>query len=116
MNRTAGEHLRAQIAAVRRRWFAGRALLWFDAAGLGAYAAYGAAKALAWTGEALYDVANARLRAAAAGVRTGGAGGDVGVAERIGFDANGTRQRHGITRQPRSTRSPRTKRKKRTTS
>jgi uncharacterized membrane protein YeiH len=30
-----------------RRWFAGRALLWFDAAGLGAYATYGAAKALA---------------------------------------------------------------------
>lgn len=29
-----------------RRWFAGRALLWFDAAGLGAYATYGAAKAL----------------------------------------------------------------------
>ncbi len=31
-----------------RRWFAGQALLWFDAAGLGAYATYGAAKALAW--------------------------------------------------------------------
>jgi uncharacterized membrane protein YeiH len=31
-----------------RRWFAGRALLWFDAAGLGAYATFGAAKALAW--------------------------------------------------------------------
>jgi uncharacterized membrane protein YeiH len=29
-----------------RRRFAGRALLWFDAAGLGAYATYGAAKAL----------------------------------------------------------------------
>jgi uncharacterized membrane protein YeiH len=29
-----------------RRWFAGRALLWFDAAGLAAYATYGAAKAL----------------------------------------------------------------------
>ena len=29
-----------------RRRFAGRALLWFDAAGLAAYAAYGAAKAL----------------------------------------------------------------------
>ena len=29
-----------------RRWFAGKALLWFDAAGLGAYATYGAAKAL----------------------------------------------------------------------
>jgi uncharacterized membrane protein YeiH len=33
---------------VRRRWFAGQALLWFDAAGLGAYATFGAAKALAW--------------------------------------------------------------------
>lgn len=31
-----------------RRRFAGRALLWFDAAGLGAYATYGAAKALAF--------------------------------------------------------------------
>ena len=31
---------------VSRRRFAGRALLWFDAAGLAAYAAYGAAKAL----------------------------------------------------------------------
>ena len=30
------------------RRFAGRALLWFDAAGLGAYATYGAAKALAF--------------------------------------------------------------------
>jgi uncharacterized membrane protein YeiH len=29
-----------------RRWFAGKALLWFDAAGLGAYATYGAAKAV----------------------------------------------------------------------
>ena len=32
----------------RRRWFAGKALLWFDAAGLGAYATYGSAKALAF--------------------------------------------------------------------
>jgi uncharacterized membrane protein YeiH len=31
------------------RWFAGRALLWFDAAGLAAYATYGAAKALAFS-------------------------------------------------------------------
>jgi uncharacterized membrane protein YeiH len=31
-----------------RHWFAGKALLWFDAAGLGAYATYGAAKALAF--------------------------------------------------------------------
>lgn len=31
-----------------RRRFVGRALLWFDAAGLGAYATYGAAKALAF--------------------------------------------------------------------
>jgi len=30
------------------RWFAGKALLWFDAAGLGAYATYGSAKALAF--------------------------------------------------------------------
>lgn len=29
-----------------RRWFAGKALLWFDAAGLAAYATYGAAKAI----------------------------------------------------------------------
>lgn len=29
-----------------RRWFAGRALLWFDAAGIAAYATYGSAKAL----------------------------------------------------------------------
>ena len=29
---------------LRGRWFAGQALLWFDAAGLGAYATYGAAK------------------------------------------------------------------------
>jgi len=29
-----------------RLWFAGKALLWFDAAGLGAYATYGAAKAV----------------------------------------------------------------------
>lgn len=29
-----------------RRWFAGRALLWFDAAGLASFATYGAAKAL----------------------------------------------------------------------
>ena len=32
----------------RRRWFAGKALLWFDAAGLAAYATYGAAKALGY--------------------------------------------------------------------
>jgi len=31
-----------------KRWFAGRALLWFDALGLGAYATFGAAKALAY--------------------------------------------------------------------
>src|SRR6476469_357986 len=31
-----------------RRRFAGKALLWFDAAGLGAYSTYGAAKALAF--------------------------------------------------------------------
>jgi len=31
-----------------RQRFAGRALLWFDAAGLGAYAVYGAAKALSY--------------------------------------------------------------------
>jgi uncharacterized membrane protein YeiH len=31
-----------------RRWFAGKALLWFDAAGMAAYATYGAAKALAF--------------------------------------------------------------------
>ena len=32
----------------RRRRFAGQALLWFDAAGLAAYSAYGAAKALSY--------------------------------------------------------------------
>jgi uncharacterized membrane protein YeiH len=32
----------------RRRWLTGRAVLWFDAAGLAAYAAYGAAKALGY--------------------------------------------------------------------
>lgn len=32
----------------RRRRFAGRALLWFDAAGVAAYSAYGAAKALSY--------------------------------------------------------------------
>ena len=31
-----------------RRWFAGRALLWFDAAGIAAYGTYGAAKALGY--------------------------------------------------------------------
>jgi uncharacterized membrane protein YeiH len=31
-----------------RRWFAGRALLWFDAAGLAAYSTYGALKALGY--------------------------------------------------------------------
>jgi uncharacterized membrane protein YeiH len=30
------------------RWWGGRALVWLDAVGLAAYAAYGAAKALAW--------------------------------------------------------------------
>jgi uncharacterized membrane protein YeiH len=33
---------------VSRRRFAGKALLWFDAAGMAAYAAYGAAKALGY--------------------------------------------------------------------
>ncbi|HKX92022.1 MAG TPA: trimeric intracellular cation channel family protein [Sphingomicrobium sp.] len=32
----------------RSRWLAGKALLWFDAAGLAAYAVYGSAKALAF--------------------------------------------------------------------
>jgi uncharacterized membrane protein YeiH len=32
----------------RRRWIAGRSLLWFDAAGLAAYSTYGAAKALGY--------------------------------------------------------------------
>ena len=34
------------VWVISHRWFAGKALLWFDAAGLGAYATYGAAKAL----------------------------------------------------------------------
>jgi uncharacterized membrane protein YeiH len=34
--------------AISRRWIAERALLWFDAAGLAAYATYGAAKALGY--------------------------------------------------------------------
>jgi uncharacterized membrane protein YeiH len=49
------------------RWFAGKALLWFDAAGLAAYATYGAAKALG------YGVAP--VPAFAMGVLTGCAGG-----------------------------------------
>jgi uncharacterized membrane protein YeiH len=51
----------------RRQRFAGRALLWFDAAGLAAYAAYGAAKALT------YGVAP--VPAFVMGVLTGCAGG-----------------------------------------
>src|SRR5512138_2421482 len=38
----------AVVWLLSRRRFAGRALLWFDAAGLGAYATYGAAKALGY--------------------------------------------------------------------
>jgi len=38
----------ALVWFVRRRRFAGKALLWFDAAGLASYAAYGAAKALSY--------------------------------------------------------------------
>ena len=43
-----GPCLAAAIAtwSIPSRWIAGRALLWFDAAGLAAYSAYGAAKAL----------------------------------------------------------------------
>ena len=51
----------------RRRWLTGRALLWFDAAGLVAYAAYGAAKAL--------DYGVAPVPAFVMGVLTGCAGG-----------------------------------------
>jgi uncharacterized membrane protein YeiH len=36
------------VWVARRQRFAGRALLWFDAAGLAAYSAYGAAKALGY--------------------------------------------------------------------
>jgi uncharacterized membrane protein YeiH len=36
------------VWVVRSRHFSERALLWFDALGLGAYATYGAAKATAW--------------------------------------------------------------------
>ncbi|HEY8592707.1 MAG TPA: trimeric intracellular cation channel family protein [Sphingomicrobium sp.] len=36
------------VWAVGRRWIPGGALLWFDAAGMAAYATYGAAKALAF--------------------------------------------------------------------
>ncbi|GAA4028683.1 trimeric intracellular cation channel family protein [Sphingomonas rosea] len=50
-----------------RRWFAGQALLWFDALGLGAYATYGAAKAL------VYGIAP--VPAFAMGVLTACAGG-----------------------------------------
>jgi uncharacterized membrane protein YeiH len=49
------------------RWFAGKALLWFDAAGLAAYATYGSAKALG------YGVAP--IPAFAMGVLTACAGG-----------------------------------------
>jgi len=38
----------ALVWFVSRRRFAGRALLWFDAAGMAAYAAYGSAKALGY--------------------------------------------------------------------
>ena len=38
----------ALVWVASRRRFAGRALLWFDAAGMAAYAAYGAAKALGY--------------------------------------------------------------------
>ena len=55
------------VWATSRRRFAGAALLWFDAAGLAAYATYGAAKALA------YGVAP--LPAFAMGVLTACAGG-----------------------------------------
>ena len=51
----------------RRRWMTGRALLWFDAAGLTAYSAYGAAKAL--------DYGVAPVPAFLMGVLTGCAGG-----------------------------------------
>ena len=51
----------------RHRWLTGRALLWFDAAGLAAYSAYGAAKALG------YGVAP--VPAFLMGVLTGCAGG-----------------------------------------
>jgi uncharacterized membrane protein YeiH len=36
------------VWAASQRWVSGRALLWFDAAGLAAYSTYGAAKALAF--------------------------------------------------------------------
>ena len=55
------------VAASSRRFIAGRALLWFDAAGLAAYATYGAAKALS------YGVAP--VPAFAMGVMTACAGG-----------------------------------------
>ena len=38
----------ALVWLVRRRRFTGKALLWFDAAGMAAYAAYGSAKALGY--------------------------------------------------------------------
>ena len=38
----------ALVWVARRKRFAGKALLWFDAAGMAAYAAYGAAKALGY--------------------------------------------------------------------
>jgi uncharacterized membrane protein YeiH len=55
------------VWTARRQRFAGRALLWFDAAGLAAYSAYGSAKALG------YDVAP--VPAFAMGVLTACAGG-----------------------------------------
>ena len=51
------------------RWFAGRALLWFDAAGMAAYASYGAAKAL---GHGVAPVPPLVV-----GVLTAGAGGSI---------------------------------------
>ena len=38
----------ALVWTASHRWFAGKALLWFDAAGMAAYATYGAAKALGY--------------------------------------------------------------------
>jgi len=50
------------------RWFTGRALLWFDAAGLAAYATYGSAKALAYSVSPVPAFAMGVLTACAGGI------------------------------------------------
>ena len=57
--------------------FAGRALLWFDAAGLGAYATYGAAKALTYGVAPVPAFVMGVLTACAGGIIRDTKGGDI---------------------------------------